>query len=1164
MFVIVTILLFFSGAAGLIYEVIWTRILHYTFGGTEMAAATVLATFMGGMALGGAIGGKYASRLRRPILAYGILEAVIALFGILFTPLLYKLDVIYLLTGPDPASWLLTGLRFLTGVVIMLIPTVAMGATLPILVHGFVEKEHAGKGIGILYFINTFGAVFGTFLAGFGLIPKLGLDSSVYVAVVIGLLVAGLSAFLQFRYKPVPSEDSVSKSGEREIVRFQEDFSPRVRNLSYSFALTFAFVAGFISLSNEVLWFKLLGILLDGTIYGFSALLGSFLTGLALGSLWISTRLDKKKDLWGLYAKLQLFAAGGAILTILLIPIVPFLISGYISSGPKTPGIVFLVKIIMVFFAILVPTFFYGASFPVLAKLAGVQKKTSQAVGNVYSLNTLGCILGSALMGMVLLPIMQNINMLLLAMVFLNIMVAFSATFLSGGPVPDKAMNTKLKLFAAVGASLIFVMLLNPNVNVVRIVNSRYSIEDYSQSIGSRVKSLFGNAGESRKLVFEAEGAVTVVTVHQGSDGGYRLRNNGLNESYHAPNQPYYADEIFFLGALPYFIHPNAEKALLIGLGGGGTLDIMTQTGLKKVEVAELEPEVVTASRLMFGDRKHPVDLDRVKLRLDDGRNALLRHSRARPHTYDLVVSQPSHPWLSGAANLYTVEHFRIVRRNLRKNGMLCQWVNLFRMNETGFKSLMGAFTKAFDNGYVFQVDDNSVFLIGINGDYKISTEVIKKHLAEPKMVELAKHYDISLNRILKMYFYDFESAKIMARGARTNSDHTPVIETILPWVGHNIMFSVERFLNKKKLPYGLTPNVIDPREDVSALGSDFLKYLIGKIDLHGEDLGVVKGNRAFFEKVSKNWDKQLGSRIHDIQAAFYEKLHDFVTANVHKAKVQPSLEKTRHIALNYERQMDFVSSLTAHTILLLAQESWLESALTALYPLFGSPVKPWHFSAESYAQGYPLRIAIALDKVRAPDFMKHFMARMIARNPTLSTTSDVKRWEYAVRHELRKKSPDIQRCLHYVDAGGDNPKLVKELMIIFGGKKDRATIENLISAIQTYSSKDIEKFNTAKRLAELGINDQALMMLEYVRHSEEGGVEPKEALRELIKLKVKTKRYQGLGKNYVDFVKYGYSDADKKALTKMVKELSTQDRERLKNGDDPALPAMNQLNKKK
>ncbi|MBU1219024.1 spermidine synthase [Myxococcota bacterium] len=1130
---------------------IWTRILHYSFGSTEMAAATVLATFMGGFAIGGALGGKIAPKLKQPILVYGFLEGIVAVFGIIFTPMLYRLDVIYSITGPDPSPLLLTSLKFATGMAIMLIPTVAMGATLPIIVHGVVPKSSAGKGFSVIYFINTLGAVGGTLLAGFSIIPKFGLDKGVYVAASIGIFVFIFSALIQWKWKPVP-QAATAKEENGVPVDEAPFMTPMALKYGAYIALAIAFFSGFISLSNEVLWFRLLGIILDGTIYGFSALLGAFLLGIALGSFWISYYLDRCKDPWGLFVKLQIGAAVGSVLTILIIPLIPFIVSGYISGAPKAPGDVFFLKVVLVFFVILVPTFFYGASFPVLVRLASIRGRLSSAVGNVYSLNTAGCILGSAMIGMVLIPWLKNINLLLMIMVFLSILLAFAAIFFAGGANPEKASNTKIKLFASIAVMVLGVIILNPDVKVIRLVNSRYSIEDYQHSIGSSVKTLYGDSEDRKNLVFEAEGAVTVVTVHKHKDGGFRLKNNGLNESYHAVTQPYYAEEILYLAALPYLLHPKPEKAMLIGLGGGGTADVLSQLELKTVEVAELEPEVVKASRLMFGKRTHPADRKHVKMRLDDGRNALTRHAIANPHTYDLIISQPSHPWLTGASNLYTVEHFRIVKKNLKPGGIFCQWVNLFRMNETGFRSLLAAFTIAFEDGHIFQVDPNSVFLIGANGKLPVDPAVISKHYKEPFMKTVTKNYGSSVNRILKMYRFNFAMAKKLAAGSKVNSDHHPIIETVLPWVGHNQMFDVLEWLDKKNVPYYLSPEVIVQSSMTKDSYREYIDYLINDIDIYSQDADTIKPKMELAFKNIVRWEKFLGEDAHRLRASVYKKILDHHRTAMELSKIKaPSDADLRHLAsYNVLSGNRFDAFLIYLRLVGNANPgfytSWLLNNLSSW--IFREPV----LNAQTMKDGDFVELTRLLDGLPLLNGLIDSAVDLIRKDPAFLSKRNIFMLETILRSSFRRNKINPREVEAYIDEGGENRRIVRDITYYYVLAGDKEKADSAMSVFRNSSSMSATNYETAKKLIKLDGRHQAMQLFTEILKDTEHGIEKGDILRNILDNMIELKHFSGFGKLWLQFRKNALSEDNKKATENILKKFDKFNQGLIEKGFDP------------
>jgi len=1169
---LVSMLLFLSGAAGLIYQVIWTRVLHYTFGNTEMAAATVLATFMGGLALGGALGGRFAPRIKRPVLAYGVLEAIIALYGLVFTPLLYKMDFIYLLTGPDPGPTSMMLIRFVVGGLLILIPTVAMGATLPILIRGVVDQKHAGRSLGILYFINTLGAVAGTALSGFVLIPAVGLDIAIIIAVTLGMVVFAATVVIELRLRPIPAEETVVQASDpaQELPgapAFEQNFSPFALRWGATATLAIAFITGFISLSNEILWFRLLGILMDGTIYGFSALLSAYLAGLAFGSLWVAGRMDKSKDLWAFYVKLQIGAAIGSIFTILVLPLMPFLISGYIASEQKSPGSVFALKLFLVFVSIAVPTFFYGASFPVLARLASVRRSLSSAVGSVYAFNTVGCILGAGLTGLILIPTVKNLNALLQFMIFFTIVIALVAA-LFARVQPDDPSGTWLSKFRTDGrlrllsmATLVFLgmVIIDPNVNVIRLVNSRYSVEDYSNTIGSRVKSLYGDPNDLKNLVFQAEGAVTVVTVHKTKEGGLRLRNNGLNEAFHAATEPHYAEEILYLGMLPYFLHPNPEKALLIGLGGGGTLDMMAHGKFKLIEVAELEHEVVKASRFMFGTRPHPLDKPNVKLRVDDGRNALLRHSRANPHTYDIVVSQPSHPWLSGASNLYTLEHFKIVRKNLKPGGMLCQWVNLFRMNEEGFRSLMAAFVGAFPDGHVFQVDDNSVFLIGVNGDFKVDPEIIRRRLKEENVKPIVNSYGVTLNRILRMYLFPMDVARRLSRGSVVNSDRRPVIETVLPWVGHNTMFRVQDVLDHHQQEYGLSYLAMVPESTTITLLREFADYLISRIDLSSQEVPKIRQRADELFTLTRRNATLLHDERHRIDAAVHEKLGHLERAVETLGNIEsPSLSDHLKVAgwlLQMERPGLALPRLVAA---FLVQERPLQVALAAFTARLLPGLKPdLKMRPGTIRSGVVHQLARALWGLGLRRPATALTAWLIPQTD-LYEQLDVSMWHLLSTVGLETGRPVREHLDAYVNLGGNDVVLLRKLLMYYAREGVEEKVDYIVSVLKSLPNLDYQALELARKCEKLNAPESGIRILENLeRQTRHLDVERQDVVKELVRMKVAAKSWQGLGLLVIKFKEMADDKDFEKWFQEAFKDLEAPVRDGLSMGVDP-IPSAN------
>ena len=920
-------LLFFSGATGLVYQVVWFRVMHYSFGTTQLAITAVLAAYMVGMGLGSALAGKLVHRVRRPALVYALLEAVIGFYALAVTPLLYQVDFIFGLLGANPSPAGATFFRLITAFLMFLVPTAAMGATLPVLSRALVTKKKAGGGAGRLYAINTLGAVVGCLLAGFITIRWLGLDGSLYLAAAGSLAVAALSAALHFAaygkrlapkralgaveeefQKTSPKDDDLAslspstspspsaQRSETEPLRLSDQDTapieatdpiptqaPGTFSLSVFAAMLAALLGGAAALSNEVIWNRVLGMVLDGTVYGFSALLAAFLTGIALGSALLSPMVDKKpKRIWDLLIAIHLLAGVGAVITMVTIPLIPGL-AGRFFKGGISPYKGFLLKAVFVFFTILLPTLFYGAAFPATVKLASKRLSPSQALARVYAANTAGSVVG-VLMAGILLPsvgsTLQQSGLLSASLSFVTALALAWVAFVKvkatprpatevgkggkggkGGrtafarPVPTKVWLFRFGVPAVV---LMGAVALRPSFRIVHIMESRYAIEDYLGQLKYKTPELT-KTPSARRVVYKAEGKQTIVTVRREGDGGYRLRNNGLNEAYHAPHEPHYAAVIFFLGTLPYMLHPNPQNALLIGLGTGGTAESLLRTDLRRLHVVELEPEVVKASRFIYrkveGDvSSHPLEDDRSRLIVDDARNTLLRWSRSgKPRAYDLIVSQPSHPWLSGMSYLYTLEHFRLVKANLAPDGIFCQWINLFRMNAGALKSVLASFHRVFPGVHVFQTDPNSLLVLGSRRPFPVDPELIEHHLEEERLSRQASLFAVTLEDVLLSYRLTRDDVKRLVGGAPPNTDRHPIVEMGLPWVGHDTVLDAAEIFKKTGLQAHLRPAVLKATTSTPQLWSRLARSLTEGVKSGSKK---PKRARAFLER----WgDKFLG-----------------------------------------------------------------------------------------------------------------------------------------------------------------------------------------------------------------------------------------------------------------------------------------------------------------
>ena len=659
-FLLLLLCFFLSGFAALLYQTAWTREFAFLFGTSELAVVAVLAAYMGGLALGAAAAARFVGRLTRPVLAYGLLELGIALCA-LAVPLGIRLvQGLYLgiaggLDAPPETMALSTALFHLIGSFLVLVPcTALMGATLPLLARYAVsEDEQLGPRIGILYAVNTFGAIGGTLVAAFVLLPAIGLRQTVYVGIAGNALVFVLAAILARNIGGMAPES---------------EFLDRSTHGRFHWILPAMTLSGAVSFLYEVLWTRLLGQVLGGSTAAFASMLSSFLLGIALGSA-IASRFAKTREaaLTG-FAVAQLGIGVLAWVAFRASESLPALAHA-VGANPSAPapgaaaaGLVLLPVTLCI-----------GATFPFGVRLLALDAEEAASVsGRVYAWNTVGSIIGAVAAGFFLLPALGLENTALVGVVC-SLLLAAAAAYFSA---PRRSVLAGL----AAGALVLAVAIGLPTPDRLLM---------HSAISGTRM------AGDLLYLGVGRSATVTVVENEQ----GYRLLTNGLPESgidrAHLPNPRF--SETAWLSLLPTAARPETDRMLIIGLGAGRTLQAAAGT-LSHIDVIELEEEVVVANRLI-PRAVDPLDNPRVHLRLGDARGAM-NLSDAR---YDAIVSQPSHPWTSGASHLYTQEFFELVDTKLEPGGIFVQWIGASFVDETLFGNLMAAMTQVFPHVHVYR-----------------------------------------------------------------------------------------------------------------------------------------------------------------------------------------------------------------------------------------------------------------------------------------------------------------------------------------------------------------------------------------------------------------------------------------------------------------------------
>ncbi|MCB9680293.1 MAG: fused MFS/spermidine synthase [Alphaproteobacteria bacterium] len=703
-------LFFVSGATGLIYQTIWGRELHLVFGTSTFAIATVLTAFMAGLALGGAWMGRRADTVARPLAIYGALEVGIGVFAVVFPSLLHAVEPIYLAAwrtwAPTPVAFGVVQLLLVGSLLVL--PTAAMGATLPLLARFATDRMGAaGDRVGLLYAVNTAGAVVGTWAAGFLLLPALGLSRTTWLAavanVVLGLLALGLSRWT--------SGVQVALDAVAEPEPAVAPPSPRAsRAVAWSAAC-----AGFASLVYEVAWFRVLGLMLGASVYAFSVMLLAFLVGIAIGGRvggWWADRLFARGGAPRVLAALAVVQVGVATLSITMMHVYQELPFWYVwlfdaFSAEAHPSLTWTVSLLLAGLVMTPPALLMGAAFPLAVRAAvGDARAVGAAVGRIYGANTAGGVLGAALAGFVLLPMLAVRGTVALAAA-VNVVAALVAW--AGQDAPGPALRTAWGrgLGAALATLAVVGLVVPPGWDPLLMTAGMYkyvtSFSDHSRA------GILDYAVDQYDLLYYREGLSSVVTVARNKDSGnIWLANNGKVDASTTIDMPTQV----MVSLLPMQFVAAPTDVLVIGLASGITAGGVTLVDdVQRLDVVELEPAIRPAAEL-FADFNHGVlDDPRTHLVLNDGRNHVLL---TPPGTYDVIVSEPSNPWLTGVSNLFTEQFFTLGKARLKPGGIWSQWVQLYGMDDDDLRSLLATFAAVYPYMQVYAAaEDADLVLLG-------------------------------------------------------------------------------------------------------------------------------------------------------------------------------------------------------------------------------------------------------------------------------------------------------------------------------------------------------------------------------------------------------------------------------------------------------------------
>jgi spermidine synthase len=702
------LLFFLSGASALVYQVLWMRLLALVFGVTVHAASTVLAAFMTGLAFGSASAGRLADRIKRPLRAFAIAEALVAVSALATPLLLAGVEALYVrLHRPlSDVPGLVTLVRLLLSFLVLVVPTTLMGATLPLVVKSALGRGTIlGRQVSLLYAFNTAGAIVGALVAGLWLVPQLGIAWSFRIGAATNLIVA-VGALVLSRASPAhavnrSSQSDVTPPGSARLEAASGAQSQRIRRLVL---LTFA-VSGFASFALEIVWFRLLVVLLRPTTYAFTVMLATVLAGIAIGS-WISTPFVTRQR----PAPLLLLAAIELLLALAAVAsagVVGQAGAVYAWAAPhfaQGPLAYFGPMAVTSIAAILPAALLMGMAFPVgIAIWAGDvdERRAGERVGFIYSVNVAGAVAGSLLTGFVLLPLAGSRATL----------IGISALVLGTGLLLLGQLRRRaVTLAAGFAAVLLFAGIASSTPDPSeRLLRSRYPAETpvWKKEDGHATVSIL-----RRTSRFDS------TPIH-------RLYINGMHQASDEPGMVAYHR---IIGTLPLAVHPDPQRALVIGSGGGATPGAVAAfDNALEVDVVELSPAVVEATRRFGHINFDLLTRPNVSVRVDDGRNYMLLTDQR----YDVITADVILPVHAGAGNLYSQQYYRLMRRVLQNRGIALQWIG--SGSETEYKLIMRTFISVFPHTTLWE---GGSLMVGSSRPLVLEQDAFERKLEKPESRE--------------------------------------------------------------------------------------------------------------------------------------------------------------------------------------------------------------------------------------------------------------------------------------------------------------------------------------------------------------------------------------------------------------------------------------------
>jgi spermidine synthase len=761
---IICFLFFLSGACALTYEVVWSRYLSLIIGSTGEAQAIIITVFMAGLALGYLLAGRFVKKTANFLMFFGFLEIFTGIYAVFFPDIYGLSGLVYsaAVQGLTPDAYFLKMIRVLFCCSGIILPTVAMGGTFPLLSAELSENNRRDytQTISKLYFSNTAGAVTGAIAGGFFLMKIAGLSGTTFYAGLMNLLI-GFSAIMLQKGKGLFGKKTFFQNpGEtgKKILSEEEKFIPRW------FLLLMIFITGLVSLLMEILFIRIFALALDSSTYSFTVIVSAYIAGIALGSL-----LLKKINLRHpcLTAGILLVSASFFIfVTIWMYPYLPFFFAKIRSSlkpSETTFYICHAFKFLTVFILTILPAISSGMILPLFTGILCRKKSSSEETGDAFFINTIGAVIGSAATLTLFIPAFGMKWSIISGMILL-LCSGFSLIFFFS---PHISKTIKFAVLS-IGLVPVFPAVLN-DWNILSLTSGEFRKEDVSAETFSQ----YLNRIQKIRLLFYEEDSYASVAVVEENEKKY-LKIGGKTEASTG------GDMITQKASahVPLILHGNAGDILIIGLGSSATACSSALHG-GNVDVVEISQAVSDAQKYFSDDQC--MSNQKLKLIIEDAKSFL----RITEKTYDVIINEPSNPWIAGMAGLFSVEFFTDIKKHLKQDGIFAQWFHLYEMDDDMLLCFLKTLNTVFPYMSIWEFHKNDILVIAtinpINPDFEKMENIFKNDAVANDLGQVLIH---DLPSLLSLQVLSEQRmAKILnLSDASLNTDDMPVLEFYSPF----------------------------------------------------------------------------------------------------------------------------------------------------------------------------------------------------------------------------------------------------------------------------------------------------------------------------------------------------------------------------------------------